>query len=93
MATLLYFAGAAFFEIPLHNNEHLHGPKSRSGDFSFVFRLLGGRSTTFAVPKAKCDDILVLFNFDWEGRNRGSPSLCCRDFLAARFACDLTDER
>ena len=57
---------------------HARGPQSRSGDFFFVFRLLSGRSITFAVPEddfRKCNDIIVLFNFEWERNRSGSPSV------------------
>jgi hypothetical protein len=60
------------------DERHTRGASSRAGDFSFVFRLIGGRSITFAVPEddfRKCNDIIVLFNFEWERNRSGSPSL------------------
>jgi hypothetical protein len=60
------------------DERHTRGVASRAGDFSFVFRLIGGRSITFAVPEddfRKCNDIIVLFNFEWERNRSGSPSL------------------
>jgi hypothetical protein len=65
-------------ELKFYTQDEMHsaGPKSHSGDFSFVFRLLGSRSITFAVPEKffkKCNDILVPFNFEWERKR--SPSL------------------
>lgn len=63
------------------DEKHTQGAKSRTGDFFFEFRLLGGRSVTFAVPGdefGKCNDILVPFNFEWEQKRSGSSHLLHR---------------